>query len=72
MNHRTALYRVYFTIAPATYVVVIARNARTAIWHAKRGQRALSVFKLRPTPLEVCKLERLGRNGERQLKVPQF
>ena len=72
MNHRTALYRVYFTIAPATYFVVIAKNARTAVWRAKQGQRALSVFKRRTATLEVCKLERLDRNGERQLKVPQI
>lgn len=57
-------YRVYFTIAPTTYYVVSARNARAAVWRAKRTQRALRLNKRRTAPLRVGKIERLVRAAE--------
>jgi hypothetical protein len=68
MNHRTALYRVYFTVAPTTYYVIEARNARLAVWRAKRTHCALSLSKRRTAELQVAKIERLEKNRERQLK----
>ena len=57
-------YRVYFTIAPTTYYVVSARNARAAVWRAKRTQRALRLNKRRTAPLRVAKIERLVRAAD--------
>src|SRR5207244_10865231 len=50
---RTFTYRVYFTVSPTTYYVVAARNARAAVWRAKRAQRALRLNKRRTAPLQV-------------------
>lgn len=71
MNHRIATYRVFFSVAPRTYYVVGARNAAAAVWRAKRLQRALRLIKRRTTPLEVAKIERLDKNGIRQIKRKQ-
>jgi len=57
----TFTYRVYFTVAPGTYYVVSARNARVAVWRAKRAQRAFRLTKRRTAPLQVAKIERLAR-----------
>ncbi len=69
MNHRTALYRVYFTVAPTTYYVIEARNARLAVWRARRTHRALSLSKRRTAPLQVAKIERLDRTRVRELRA---
>ena len=69
MNHRMSLYRVYFTVAPTTYYVIEARNARLAVWHAKRTHQALRLSKRRKAPLQVAKIERLEKNRERLLKT---
>ena len=60
---RTFTYRVYFTVSPTTYYVVAARNAKTAVWRARRVQRALRLNKRRTAPLKVAKIERLYRHG---------
>lgn len=60
----TFAYRVYFTIAPDTYYVVSARNARVAVWRAKRSQRAFRLIKRRTAPLQVAKIERLMRAAD--------
>ena len=60
---RTFTYRVYFTVCPTTYYVVAARNAKSAIWRARRVQRALRLTKWRAAPLQVARVERLYRNG---------
>ena len=60
---RTFTYRVYFTNSPTTYYVVGARNAKTAVWRARRLQRALRLNKRRTAPLKVAKIERLYRHG---------
>ena len=60
---RTFTYRVYFSVSPTTYYVVGARNAKAAIWRAKRVQRALRVNKRRTAPLKVAEIERLYRHG---------
>lgn len=62
---KTFAYRVYFTIAPTTYYVVSARNARAAVWRAKRSQRAFRLNKRRTAPLRVAKVERLVRAADR-------
>ena len=58
---KTFAYRVYFTLNPDTYYVVAARNARVAVWRAKRSQRAFRLNKRRTAPLQVAKIERLTR-----------
>ena len=68
MNHHINAYRVYFTADPKTYYVVGARNARIAVWRAKRSQRAFRLSKRRTAPLEVAKIERLEKGGVRQVK----
>jgi hypothetical protein len=60
---RTFTYRVYFTIPPTTYYVVAARNAKAAVWRARRVQRALRLNKRRTAPLQVARVERLYRHG---------
>ena len=60
---RTFTYRVYFTVSPTTYYVVGARNAKAAVWRARRLQRALRLNKRRTAPLQVAKIERLYRHG---------
>ena len=60
---RTFTYRVYFTVSPTTYYVVAARNAKTAVWRARRVQRALRLNKRRTAPLKVAKIERLYRHA---------
>lgn len=65
-QHRTMqtfTYRVYFSVSPTTYYVVGARNAKAAIWRAKRVQRALRVIKRWTAPLKVANIERLYRHG---------
>jgi hypothetical protein len=66
---RTFTYRVYFTVSPTTYFVVGARNARAAVWRARRVQRALRLNKRRAAPLQVAKIERLYRHGAEVRKV---
>jgi hypothetical protein len=61
---KTFAYRVYFTVAPDTYYVVSARNARVAVWRAKRSQQAFRLNKNRPAPLRVAKIERLVRAAD--------
>jgi ribosomal protein L18E len=60
---RTFTYRVYFTVSPTTYYVVAARNAKAAVWRARRVQRALRLNKRRTAPLQVARVERLYRHG---------
>ena len=60
---RTFTYRVYFTVSPTTYYVVAARNAKVAVWRARRAQRALRLNKWRTAPLQVARVERLYRHG---------
>jgi ribosomal protein L18E len=60
---RTFTYRVYFTVSPTTYYVVAARNARAAVWRARRVQRALRLNKRRAAPLKVARVERLYSHG---------
>lgn len=62
---KSVVYRVYFTVAPGTYYVVSARNARVAVWRAKKTQRALRLNKRRTAPLRVAKIERLVREADR-------
>ena len=69
MKQRMPNYRIYFTVAPTTYYVISATNARLAVCRAKRVQRALRLNKRRTTPLTVAKIERLDRNRVRLLKV---
>lgn len=66
---RTFTYRVYFTISPTTYFVVGARNARAAVWRARRVQRALRFNKRRTVPLRAAKIERLYRHGAEVRRV---
>jgi len=61
---KTFAYRVYFTVHPDTYYVVSARNARVAVWRAKRSQRAFRFNKRRTAPLQVAKIERLVRAAD--------
>jgi hypothetical protein len=61
---KTFAYRVYFTVAPGTYYVVSGRNARVAVWRAKRSQRAFRLNKRRTAPLRVAKIERLTRSAD--------
>jgi hypothetical protein len=61
---KTIVYRVFFTIAPTTYYVVSAPNARAAVWRAKRTQRALRLNKRRAAPLRVARIERLVRAAD--------
>jgi hypothetical protein len=60
---KTFAYRVYFTVDPGTYYVVSTRNARVAVWRAKRAQRAFRLNKRRTPHLQVAKIERLARNA---------
>jgi hypothetical protein len=60
---RTFNYRVYFTVSPTTYYVVAAKNAKAAVWRARRLQRALRLNKRRAAPLKVARVERLCRHG---------
>jgi hypothetical protein len=69
MTNRLATYRVYFTAAPQTYYAVSARNARHAVWQAKRLRNALRHTRRRSTRLVVDKIERLDKTRIRQLKV---
>jgi hypothetical protein len=57
-------YRVYFTVNPDTYYVVAARNARIAVWRARRSQRAFRLNKRRTAPLQVARIERLTRAAD--------
>ena len=66
---RTFTYRVYFTVSPTTYYVVGARNAKAAVWRAKRLQRALRAIKRRTAPLKVANIERLYRHGAEVRRV---
>jgi hypothetical protein len=59
---RTFTYRVYFTISPTTYYVVAGRNAKSAVWRARRLERALRFNKKRTAPLKVAKIDRLYRH----------
>jgi hypothetical protein len=61
---RTFAYRVYFTVDPGTYFIVSARNARVAVWRAKRAHRAFRLNKRRTAPLVVAKIERLTRSAD--------
>jgi hypothetical protein len=61
---KTFAFRVYFTVAPDTYYVVSARNARVAVWRAKRSQRAFRLNKRRTAPLRVVKIERITRSAD--------
>jgi hypothetical protein len=68
MNHRCAIYRIYFTSEPGRYYAVCANNARIAVRRAKRTQGSLRTYKCRKSTLEVAKIERLDRTGIRHLK----
>jgi len=61
---RTFTYRVYFTISPTTYYVVGARNAKAAVWRARRLERALRFNKRGTAPFKGAKIERLYRGAE--------
>jgi hypothetical protein len=66
---RTFAYRVYFTVAPTTYYVVAGKNAKAAVWRARRVERALRVNKRRTAPLRVAKVERLYQRGAEVRRV---
>lgn len=67
MKTRLFAYRVYFTVNPDTYYVVGARNARVAVWRARRSHRAFRLNKRRTAALKVAKVERLVKGSVRQL-----
>ena len=60
---RTFTYRVFFTVSPTTYYVFVARNAKAAVWRARRVQRALRISKRRTAPLQWARVERLYLHG---------